>query len=139
MTEVLSLRDLESSCPGLARSLVGPSGNSQTAGLCSPHRSRHCSMGVAGRWGWGGGQGGRRVSNATPLHDRPRSQLWLYRLRDLFAFQILSWETEAKAAFIKATAGSSSKGAGHGARRRPRSQPPFLCPRVPPCLPPPLY
>lgn len=68
-------------------------------------------------------------------HAPPRlipSLLGLYSLRDLLAFQIPSWEMEMKAAFIKATAGSSSEGAGCGAWRGLSPQPPFLHPHVPP-------
>ena len=77
---------------------------------------------------------GTQGQQCNTLCARSRSLPRLCSLRDLLAFQIPSWEMETKTAFIKATAGSSSKGAGHGARRRPLPQPPSLCPQVPPFL-----
>lgn len=62
---------------------------------------------MAGCRGWGRGRS-RRGSNTMPLMTDPQSAVVL-SLRDLLAFQIPSWEREMKTAFMKATAGSSSK------------------------------
>lgn len=67
-----------------------------------------------------------------PVHDRSRSLLWLYSLRDLLAFQILSWEMEMKT-LMKATAGSSSKELAMELGRDLSPSHPFYVLR---CLPP---
>lgn len=68
-----------------------------------------------------------------PLHGRSCSLLWLCSLRELLAFQIPSWETEMKTAFMKATAGSSSKELAPELGGDLSPSRPFCVPR---CLPP---
>nr|XP_008524990.1 PREDICTED: probable E3 ubiquitin-protein ligase MARCH10 isoform X3 [Equus przewalskii] len=66
------------------------------------------------------------------LYEQRFAELMRLNYNRIARERIPSWEMEMKAAFIKATAGSSSEGAGCGAWRGLSPQPPFLHPHVPP-------